>query len=231
MSTKVSTPQEELPTGSKLDLLTSSLSEINSDENKTETEWIQANSKAIKKSAKAKLQPAAPSVKQPIEPMSPQGKKKQPIKQLLPTKPDSLLLPVKSEMAPLPDVVFRNQAASTPDAIAAAIVDSSTSNNQISKTNYNRKSTGNSETNVQTTSSNSNNNKKSKPAVNMSHLKQTNLSDSMILIDSNITSSNLDDANFNQMLTSSAKNSSRTDSNQSSSESIQDLDVDGEDGN
>jgi len=56
----VSTPQEELPTGSKQDLLTSSLSEINSDENKIEeTEWIQANSKAIKKSAKAKLQPVA----------------------------------------------------------------------------------------------------------------------------------------------------------------------------
>jgi len=61
----VFTHQEELQTGSKLDLFTSSLSEINSDENKKATEWKQFIFKTIKKSTRAKLQPTATLFKTP----------------------------------------------------------------------------------------------------------------------------------------------------------------------
>jgi hypothetical protein len=65
VSNEVFTHQEELQTGSKLDLFTSSLSEINSDENKKETEWKQFIFKTIKKSTEAKLQPTATLFKTP----------------------------------------------------------------------------------------------------------------------------------------------------------------------
>lgn len=206
----------------KLALLTSSLSETSAETDKNDdSEWITANSKAIKKDKKAKVaaQTPAPVVAATKPEQSPKAKKQKPV------ETESLLLPVKKVTEVVVPVVQpqTTNLVSTPDAIAAAIIDSfknDNNNNLINKTN--RKSTGNSDTGAQQSVVNT---KKTKTStVNMSNLKQTNLSDSMILIDS--TTSNLDDNN-----TISAKNSSRTDSNQSSSESLQDLDVDGDDGN
>jgi hypothetical protein len=214
-------------------------------DNSNESDWIQANSKAIKKT-KLKQQSvpvvvaAAPSNAEQVPAKNKSKSVKQANKQVVVEQPEipAAVAVVAEAAKPVQDTITvpkpleaAKPTIFSPNTIAATIIES-----KIIQTSKAQLPIESLEKTIKTTTDNSNNNsnntttasKKQKNVVNMSQLKQTNLSDSMILIDSN-ASSNLDE-NFNQV-SLSGKNSSRTDSNQSSSESLQDLDVDGDDGN
>ena len=213
-------------------------------DNNNESDWIQANSKAIKKT-KLKQQSVPVVVAAANAEQVPAKNKSKSVKQAnkqvvieQPEIPAAVVVvaeaakPAKETITVPKPLESAKSTIFSPNTIAATINESKTiqtskaqlPSESLAKTD--KTSTDNSNNNSNTTTTN--NNKKQKNVVNMSQLKQTNLSDSMILIDSN-ASSNLDE-NFNQV-SLSGKNSSRTDSNQSSSESLQDLDVDGDDGN
>jgi hypothetical protein len=216
-------------------------------DNNNESDWIQANSKAIKKT-KLKQQSVPAVVAAANAEQVPTKNKSKSVKQAnkqvvveQPEIPAAVVVvaeaakPAKETITVPKPLEAAKSTIFSPNTIAATIIESKTiqtskaqlPNESLAKTD-NSNNNSNNTTSTTTTTTTTNNNKKQKNVVNMSQLKQTNLSDSMILIDSN-ASSNLDE-NFNQV-SLSGKNSSRTDSNQSSSESLQDLDVDGDDGN
>ncbi len=170
----------------------------------------------------------------PAEPVAPAVTAKKPASKAKAVKPEAevtidavkpviLEVPVKIEINPT-----SSSKPSTPDAIIAAIMDQfkNDNNNNIVDDLKNKKQAAKkaevvskaapavaAATATESLSKVAKNDKKTKS--NIASLKQTNLSGSMVLIDSDLSKSN----------------STKTDSNhQSSSESLQDLDVDGDEG-
>lgn len=182
-----------------------------------DSEWITANSKASKKKAKAQVKQVDPEpVKEKSAPVSdsPKSGKKSKSKGSDEVQTVSVLKVEQAKTADnskppeVPQAIQEliNAQSTSPNSVAASIIQqfqNDRNNNLVEKA----KPTVTSTTEVKK----SKETKKSKSSSNSETiLKSTNLTESMILIDS---------------IASNGKTGSRTDSNPSSSESLQDLDV------